>query len=41
MAHGLVPITEDKLDRFWTATLAFLEVDESDIPRWPSVQFTL
>ena len=41
MAHGLVPITEDKLPSFWKATLEFLDVDEADMPRWPSVRFTL
>ena len=41
MAHGLIPITEDKFTNFWNATLSFLGIDESDIPRWPSVSFTL
>ena len=41
MAHGLVPITKDNFDDFWKKTLSFLEVGESDLPRWPTIRLAL
>ena len=35
LAHGLSPINESLFNDFWNDALEALDVDESDIPRWP------
>ena len=41
LAHGLTPIDEDMFTSFWKAALLVLEVDDSEIPRWPEFRLPL
>ena len=41
LAHGLQPVSKDSFDRFLIAALQVLRIDESDIPRWPTLELNL
>ena len=41
LAHGLQPISKTTFDKFWTDALEALDIDESDIPRWPELDLKL
>ena len=39
--HSARPVNQDEYENFWNAALSALEVNESEIPRWPTINFTL
>ncbi len=41
LAHGARPASQDDFQKFWEAILSALQISDSDIPRWPEVEFTL
>ena len=41
LAHGLQPVNKDSFDEFWAATLKALQIDEAEIPRWPTLDLRL
>ena len=41
LAHGLQPVSEDTYRKFRNAALQALEVEESEIPRWPPLELRL
>lgn len=41
LAHGVSPVSQGGFESFWKAALEVLEVEESEIPRWPPLELTL
>ena len=41
LAHGLQPVTEKAFAGFWRDALDVMDVQESEIPRWPPLNLTL
>lgn len=41
LAHGLSPVPQSAFESFWKAALEVLEVEETEIPRWPRLELTL
>ena len=41
LAHGLSPVDKDLFTSFWRSALLVLEVDDSEIPRWPEFRLPL
>ncbi len=41
LAHGLQPVKEEIYTSFWGKILLALNIDDSEIPRWPEVIFKL
>lgn len=41
LAHGLNPVKEDHFAKFWQDALDVMGVQESEIPRWPTLNLTL
>jgi CRISPR-associated protein (TIGR02710 family) len=39
LAHGLRPATQGDFEGFWKALLPVIGVEDSDIPRWPQLEF--
>ena len=40
-AHGVTPISKRQFTDFWNATLPALQITRYQIPRWPTIKFTL
>lgn len=41
LAHGLIPVSKNTFWKFWNDTLAALNIEDSDIPRWPKIAMKL
>ena len=41
LAHGLIPVSQRTFENFRQAALEVLDVEESEIPRWPRLTLTL
>ena len=41
LAHGLQPVSQDTYRKFRSAALQALEIEESEIPRWPPLELRL
>ncbi len=41
LAHGLIPVSQRTFENFRQAALEVLDVEESEIPRWPPMTLTL
>lgn len=41
LAHGLKPVSKGAFWAFWKETLGALNIEDSDIPRWPKIKMKL
>jgi CRISPR-associated protein (TIGR02710 family) len=39
LAHGLRPCSQDDFRQFWSALLRLFNLSETDIPKWPAIDF--
>ncbi len=41
LAHGLAPVSHDAFQKFWSDALAAMNIEEADIPCWPTIKLEL